>query len=452
MAVPKGTRIPTPIQTVWWVLRPISFLRYMRSRFGDAFAVRFYGIGTVTMFSAPDDVRTIFTGDPNVLQAGKANFVLAPLVGEQSILLLDGERHLRQRKLLLPPFHGERMRAYVDEIAEVADAAIDQWREGEEVITRDVTQSVTLDIILRIVFGIRDEARAARFRERMVVIEPNTIYRVIAMAPLARILGRTVSRRVEAFKKSLDHFDEMIYDEIALRRADPDSAGYDDILSLLLEARDEDGEGLSDLELRDELVTLVVAGHETTATSLAWTIELLLRNPLVMERARAEANLGEPSEYIDAVIKESLRLRPIIPMVVRVLAEPFTVGGYELPEGTVASPNIYLAHHNPDTYPDPYEFRPERFIGVQPESSSWLPFGGGIRRCIGASFAQIEMRVILQTLLRRVELEAVRSSPERVVRRAITLTPKHGVPVIPHKIQPATTAPRSDLGRAGLAS
>lgn len=427
--VPR-TRLPAVVQTLWWVLAPISFLRRMRARHGNRFRIKFLLMPSAAMISDPDDIRAVFTAEPGVLNAGEANFVLAPLVGDNSVLTLDGDQHMRQRRLLLPPFHGERMKVYVEDMREITDAALDKWRPGDEVVLHRETQQITLAVILRVVFGIRDEQRTREFRDRFDAVDPNNVYKTLALAPLARFAGRLVQPRIDAFETLIKRFDDLLYEEIANRRADPHADEYDDILSMLLQARDEAGNPMTDEELRDELVTLVIAGHETTATSLAWTVELLLRNRVAMERAVAEAREGDSTEYIDAVIKESLRLRPILPMVARRIKRPFTLAdGTELPVGTGVLPNIFLAQRNPEVYDSPEAFRPERFVGVQPDTYSWLPFGGGIRRCIGASFALVEMRVVLQRLLERADFEAIEPQPERVVRRAITLVPRNGVPL-----------------------
>ncbi|MFY9469762.1 MAG: cytochrome P450 [Solirubrobacterales bacterium] len=427
--VPPGPRWPAFLQTLVWVFRPISLLTHLRRRYGDTFTVRFLALGEIVMTSDPAEIRKIFAARPDQLHAGEANMVLSPVVGDNSVLVLDEDRHLRQRRLLLPPFHGDRMRAYLDEIEAITDAAIDNWPERTAFKLRDETQMITMDVILRVVFGITEADRRREFRARMNAIDPNRWFKKFALLPLARRVP-SLERRVFAdFTEAKHDLDSLMIEEIHNRRAAPGSIDRQDILSMLLQARDEDGNPMTDDELRDELVTLVIAGHETTATSLAWAFELMLRHPAVWARVRAESVAGA-SEYVDAVVKESLRTRPILPIVARVVKEPFEVAGYEIPVGRAIAPNIYLAHYREASYPDAESFKPERFLGATPEGSVWLPFGGGVRRCIGASFALYEMRVVIQTIARRVDLRLERDVPERIVRRAITFAPANDVPVI----------------------
>lgn len=400
--------------------------------------MHFLGLGRFTMTSDPAVIRRVFTAKADQLHAGEANIVLSPIVGDNSVLVLDEDRHMRQRKLLLPPFHGERMRGYHEEIDEIANEAIDGWVPGRAFKMRDQTQAMTMDVILRVVFGITDPARRQEFRDRMNAIEPNRWFRRFALAPLARVVPPLERRLFRSFERAKRDFDALMLEELDRRRSVPDAERREDILSMLLQARDEDGNPMTDEELRDELVTLVVAGHETTATALAWTFELMLRRPEVWQRVRDEARAGG-NEYVDAVIKESLRMRPIIPIVARVVKQPFEIEGRTLAPGSVIAPNIWLSHYREATYPDPEEFRPERFIGALPEGSVWLPFGGGIRRCIGASFALFEMRVIIQAVARRAEVRLARSVDEPIVRRAITFAPGHDVPMVADVVRPART-------------
>ncbi|MFY9487298.1 MAG: cytochrome P450 [Solirubrobacterales bacterium] len=440
-SLPPGPRSPALVQSFQWVFRPVNFLLRQRAKFGDTFTVHFLGIGRIVMTADPSEIRKVFTAKADRLHAGEANVVLAPIVGDNSVLVLDEERHLRQRRLLLPPFHGDRMRAYLDDIAAITDEAIDGWPEGEAFTLREETQAITMDVILRVVFGITDDQRRNQFRDRMNAIDPNRWFKKFALMPIVRKLPALERRVFADFAIAKHKFDSLMLDEIAARRAAPDSDEREDILSMLLEARDEEGNPMTDDELRDELVTLVVAGHETTATSLAWAFELILRRPDVWARVREEAFAGE-SEYTDAVVKESLRMRPILPLVARVVKDPFEIAGHTVPRGKVIAPNIYLSHYREASYADAEQFKPERFINGSPEGSTWLPFGGGIRRCIGASFALYEMRVVIQTIARRADLRLTRDSEEPIVRRAITFAPGHDVPVIAESIAPATERPQ----------
>jgi cytochrome P450 len=442
MALPPGPRAPAAVQMGEWVLNPIPFIERCSRRYGDLFTARFV-IGDIVWTADPYLIKTVFTGDPDVLHAGEANAPpLEPIMGGNSVLLLDGPEHMRQRKLMLPSFHGERMQRYGELIAEIADREIDTWPVGRPFALRERTQAITLEVIMRAVFGIEDVERLAELRERlsrMLDIGTNRL----AMAGIAfPVLRRTFGKRVwERFLALRDHADELIYDEIVRRRADPATPERGDVLSMLLQARDEEGKSMTDVELRDELMTLLVAGHETTATATAWAFDLLLHEPRTLERLRAEIAEGGSDEYLDAVVKETLRIRPVVPGVVRKLTEPISVRGYELPAGVRLAPNIYLTHRRPDVYPEPERFRPERFLDDPPDSYSWIPFGGGIRRCIGASFAIYEMKVVIPTMLRRLELETASPTPERIRRRAITFAPENDALVVVKEKRTAHAAP-----------
>jgi cytochrome P450 len=434
-----------------WLVRPIPFLERSSRRYGDFFTVRF-PIGTIVFISDPDVIKQIFTGDPDVLHAGEANAgPLEPIMGRNSVLLLDGPEHMRQRKLMLPSFHGERMQRYGGLMREIAEQEIDTWPVGEPLPLRQRTQAVTLEIIMRTVFGIDDAERLARLRDRLGrMLDIGTHQTALAMIALPG-LRRTVGRRVWArFERLRADVDELLYDEIARRRSSPaETAERDDVLSVLLQARDEAGKPMTDVELRDELMTLLVAGHETTATTLAWAFELLLRNPSALQRLQAEVDTGEDGAYLDAVIKETLRVRPVVPGVVRKLTEPLELNGYRLPAGVRVAPNIYLTHRRPDVYPEPESFRPERFLDTPPDTYSWIPFGGGIRRCLGASFALYELRVVIPAILRRVRLRAASSREEPVKRRAITFVPANDAMVVVEEFRPR---PTGDLDKAPAAS
>jgi cytochrome P450 len=404
----------------------MRFMRDCHERYGDVFTVRIAQEGTWVLLADPDDVKQVFTGDPAVFHAGEANTILLPLVGDHSVLLLDDDSHMQQRKLLLPPFHGKRMARYGELMRDVALAELEQWPKGTPFQLQPRMQAVTLEIIIQAVLGVRD-SRLDHVRTTLQnllrdVMSPSS-------SALLALLGPHRFRKLPMVRRGLRPTNDMLYEEIARRRAEPDLEERDDILSLLLQARHEDGEPMSDVELRDELVTLLVAGHETTATALSWTVERLARHPDKLARLREEVTRGE-DEYIDAVLKETLRLRPVLPLVVRRLKEPVEIGGHLLPAGVRVAPCIYLVHRNEDVYPEPHAFRPERFLEQPPGTYTWIPFGGGVRRCLGASFALFEMKQVLSALVERLEIEPSQPDDERVRRRQITLAPSRGGEVV----------------------
>ena len=426
-ALPPGSRAPGLLQGFRYFRDPIGFFNRLQRRYGDVFTFTFPYFGRVVYVADPGLVKRVFTGDPAQFHAGEANAtVLEPALGPNSVLTLDDGAHMRQRKLLLPPFHGERVQAYGELIREITEREIETWPAGEPFALRPSTQRITLAVILRAVFGVREEERFARALE--LVDRFGSSADIVTQVPwLRRNLGRfSPWMRFQRAKADLDAF---IYEEIAARRGEAGEQERDDVLSLLLAARDEDGASMSDEEIRDELVTVLGAGHETTATALAWAIERLLRTPRVLARLRESLAAGE-DDYLDAVVQETLRVRPVIVDVVRKLTAPAEIGGYRLPAGIFVLPAIAALHYREDLYPQPQEFRPERFLGDdKPDSYAWIPFGGGVRRCIGAAFAQYEMRVVLKTILERAELSAPDPRPERVRTRNITLAPGKGAVV-----------------------
>jgi cytochrome P450 len=411
--------------TAQFARRPLDTLRRWHRLYGDVFTVRYIGFGTGVYVADPAAIRELFTGDQSDLLAGEANSILEPVLGKHSVLVLDGPEHLRQRKLLLPPFQGSRVAAFRSTVREVAEREIDGWRPGRELIVRERMRAVTFDVICRAVFGVSEPARVERLRHALsAVIDTGSILMAV---PLLRTDLGPLSPGGQLARK-LRVADALLYEEIARRRSESDLEERTDVLSLLLQARDEDGRSMSDAELRDELFTMLAAGHETTATGLAFAIELLMRNPGVLARLRETLDEGDDT-YLDAVGKETLRMRPVIDAAERTLTKPREVGGWTLPPGVKVYPGIALVHHRADLYPEPDAFRPERFLDEGAESYSWLPFGGGIRRCIGAALAQTEMSEVLRVVASKVELEPLRAEPDPVVLRGITLAPKHGVPV-----------------------
>ncbi len=429
--LPPGPPLPRWMQTLGFLLVPARFVEGCRRRYGDVVTFGSLFDSRFVMVFDPDAVKQVFRGSPERLRAGEANAVLGPVLGERSVLLADGAEHLRQRRLLLPPFHGERMRAYEAVMRSATDRAIDAWPVGEPFALLPSMRELTLEVMLRAVFGVDAGAREEELgRALRAMIDPVATRLGVLVMALSR--GRRGNRgAVARFEEHRRRVDELIYAEISRRRAASDLEEREDVLSMLLLARDESGEAMSDVELRDELVTLLVAGHETTATGLAWAFELLLRNPPVLACLRAALAEGEEG-YLDAVVKETLRVRPVISGVGRVVREePFEVGGYLIPPGIEINPSIAAIHRRADRYPDPRAFRPERFLGAEaPDTYTWLPFGGGTRRCLGASFATFEMRVVISRVLERARLAPVGRRPEKGVRKGITFVPAQGVRVV----------------------
>ena len=425
--LPPGPRLPSWVQTLGFIAGGRRYLDFCRRRYGDAVTMStLFDSGFVMVFS-PALVREVFQGSGEQLHAGEANALLGPIVGERSVLLLDGREHLRHRRLMLPPFHGRRMQFYEDVIRRAADSEIDRWPVGRPFPLLPSMQSLTLHVMLQAVFGYApgptEEELAVRLR---AFIDPLAQPRNLMRMALA--LGRR-SGQADGFQRRRAAIDEILLPEIRRRRALPEEelAGADDVFSALLLAEDESGARLTDGEVRDELMTLLLAGHETTATALAWAFDLLLHNPAVLERARRR----DPA-HLDAVAKETLRLRPVIPGVGRVVrGEPFPLGPWLIPPGREINPSIRIMHARADLYPEPERFRPERFLGDgAPDTYTWLPFGGGTRRCLGASFAIMEMRVVLGRVLERTALRAAASELDQPQLRAITLAPRQGVQVI----------------------
>jgi cytochrome P450 len=426
-ALPPGPRMPAALQTAIWFRRAQWMLRQCAARYGEVFTLRIVHEGTWAVLSNPEHIKQVFTGDPHIFHAGEGNRILLPILGEHSVLLLDEAAHMEQRKLLLPPFHGQRMQRYGELIEQIAGAEIDRWPRGEPYRVRQRMQAISLEIILRAVFGVQEGERLERLRAELrrmldLVTNPRTIL-------LPALMGPERLARFKPLQRDLRRVDQPIYDEISHRRQAADLAERDDILSLLLQARHEDGSPMSDKELRDELLTLLTAGHETTATALAWAVERLVRHPHKLARLTEEVRADE-NGYLDAVVAETLRLRPVISVVARRLTEPVEIGGWPLPAGVAVAPSIYLLHRRPDLYPNPDRFEPERFLDEPPGTYNWIPFGGGVRRCLGAAFAQFEMRTVLAELVRRRQLETTRAEAEPVLRRAITETPRRDAEVI----------------------
>jgi cytochrome P450 len=423
------------VQTLRWGLRPLAFMQECREKYGDSFSLRFLGFERpMVIISDPVAIKAVYTERENGLPPGR-NIFLEPILGSRSVLLLEGADHLARRKLMLPPFHGERMRSYESVVEEIVSAEIDSWPLDREFPIHSRMQEVTLEVILRAVFGVADGPRLERLRGMLTTVLADTA------APLAQLVGLATRRfggrgPWAKFERQLKEVDELLYAEIAEHRSKPDLEQRDDILSMLMVARFEDGEPMSDTELRDQLMTLLLAGHETTATALAWSFDLLLRHPAELQRLRDSLAAGE-DDYMRATIAESLRLRPVLPIAGRRLAKELSVDGLELPAGTDVAPAIWLTHTRADVYPEPFAFRPERFLEEGPDTYAWIPFGGGIRRCLGASFAELEMRIVLREVLTRCDLHKASPLPEKTGRRNITFSPKDGTPVVVTARRPA---------------
>jgi cytochrome P450 len=446
-ALPPGPSSPPLAQTAHWLLAPVDFMEACRRRYGDAFSVRFLGFRQpMVMLSDPQAIGALYAQREQLMPPGRT-LALRPIMGARSLLLLEGAAHLERRRLMLPPFHGERMRGFEAQMREIVTAQVERWPQGTELELLPRTRAITLEVILRLVFGISEPARLARLRELL----PQLLDGVSSVAVSFRVLLASRLGRPDplpAFAALTAEIDEVLMEDIAARRgrgvgADGE-AEHSDVLSLLLGARFEDGGAISDRELRDQLVTLLLAGHETTATALAWTFDLLAHEPRTLARLCAEIR-GERDEgrYLRAVVAESLRLRPVVPLAGRKLAEELRCDGLRLPAGTDVTPAIWLTHTRADLYPDPYAFRPERFLEQAPATYAWIPFGGGVRRCLGAAFAELEMRVVLSCVLERFELSTQRRA-ERVLRRGVTLAPRHGTRVRLRRYTPRVQArPRS---------
>jgi cytochrome P450 len=393
----------------------------MRRRHGRLFRTHDVLAGEMIHVADRELIEQMFKWKPAQYNVAEPRQIMEPVTGPESILLLDGDRHMRMRKLMLPPFHGEAIVRFTELMKQVTDREIDSWRSGQTIRTRTVAQTVTLEVIIRAVFGITDPARIEEFKRLLPRLSSVNPALLLMQKDLGRWSpwGRFLARR--------GRVDALLYDEIERRRAEPDAKGRDDILTVLLSARDEHGNPLTDRELRDELITLLLAGHETTATSIGWAFERLLRTPRALEQLTDEVLAGEDDEYMEAVIKEVLRVRPVVTEVFRAPSEPTELGGYLVEPGTQLAASIFLVQYDTELYPpDPEEFRPERFLAGAPEPYTWVPFGGGVRRCLGAAFAQLEMKVVIGAILRRARLRAPRARSESARFRGITLLPRRG--------------------------
>ena len=438
MALPPGPSAPALVQATRWMRSPVSLMEECRERYGETFTVRMARVGELVFISDPPSVKRLFSADrENRLPEGRS-VLLEPVLGRRSLLLLEGEDHLRSRRLMLPQFHGERMRAYEAVMERAADRELDSWPLGRRFPLHPRMQAITLEVILRAVFGVEDPARRERLRGLLVrLLDVTSSPRAQMIGLLSRRLGRIGP--YGRLLRLMEDVDGALSEHITERRVDPGAGDRDDILSLLVAARFDDGEPMSDAEIRDQLMTLLLAGHETTATALAWAFDLLFRSPDAFERLRAELVEGRDG-YLDAVATETLRVRPVVPSVGRLITSDATLGGFDLPAGTAVMASIYLVHTREDLFAAPYEFRPDRFLEGAPETYSWIPFGGGTRRCLGAAFASFEMKVVLRTILRRAVLRAGTDRPESYSHRNVTLSPRNGTPAILEERRPVEAA------------
>ena len=421
--LPPGPSQPL-LRQVWeFVRRPLELMEECRDRYGEPFTLRVARGAPFVVFSDPEAVKAVFTASPDVLRSGEANAVFEAGLGPRSLIVLDGSDHLRDRRLVLPPFHGERMRSYGDLIDSIAEREIAGWPAGRPFPAAEATRRIALEVIVRAVFGVEEERaeRTGRLLSRFLDGGTDDAH---TLALLLVKPGGLIMSSWNRWAPAKRRVDAVIYEEIRRRRADPGLAEREDILSLLLQARDEEGEAMSDAHLRDELMTLLTAGHETTASTSAWALAELARVPGALDR------VGGDDDFLDAVVKETLRLRPIIPFLPRMTAEPFEVCGLTVPAGVRVSPSIHLVHRRPDVYPEPAAFRPERFLEREAGTYTWIPFGGGTRRCAGAAFATFEMKRVLRAVARAGSFTPAGDGDGGIGRRGLTLAPRDGARLV----------------------
>lgn len=425
--LPPGPPLPSAVQAAVFLAYWPRFVAACRRRYGSVFTLRMSGLGTVVYLDDPADIKVVFAGDPALYHAGEANSVLAGLLGRSSVLVVDEDVHKYRRRLMLAPFQHKAVSQHVGLMADLAAENIAKWPVGKDFPAAPQMSEITLEVILRVVVGATDPTRLAELRTILRQLLTVNTWNLLAFAKpelQQRLPWRSVQRRIAAA-------DRLLYAEIAERRADPQLAERTDALALLIRATDEDGRSMSDVELRDQLITLLVAGHDTTATGLSWALERLTRHPEILAKAVAAADAsaaGDPSgdDYLDAVCKETLRIRPVVFDVGRILTRPVELAGYRLPAGVMVAPGVGLVHADPALYPDPDRFDPDRMIGATLSPTTWLPFGGGNRRCLGATFALTEMRVVLREILLAVELDTTTARGERQHVKHVILAPARG--------------------------
>jgi hypothetical protein len=426
--LPPGPPDIPLLQVIATWVRPTASLLRARQKYGKRFSVRLPFQPPFVILSDPADIKELLIAPPDAIHPGEGAKILEPVVGRKSVILLDEDEHLEQRKLLLPAFHGERMQKLVGLMTELTDRELRGWPTGQPIPLHPRLQALTLEIILHAVFGLDDGSELDDLREALTGVL-GFAENPLSVLPSVRE-KMSWWKPVREFTRVAKRTDELIYALIDERRAAGDT-GREDILATLLQARHDDGSEMTPEELRDELMTALVAGHETTASELAWAFERLAREPRVAEKLTAEIDAGESDEYLTATVHEILRLRPVVPNAEpRLTKQPVTIGGYDYPAGVALLASGWLVHHDPEIYPDPFAFKPERFVGVSPGTYTWLPFGGGRRRCLGASFAIQEMKIVLKAVLSRFEVAAANPAPEVTGRRSITFSPKGGATVM----------------------
>ncbi len=432
--LPPGPQMPSVVQAAGWALRPLAFMNRCQERYGETFTLRVRRESPWVFLTNPDHVKRVFTTNSELLRAGagEANPLLGPLLGPRSVMLLDEPQHMSDRKRLLPSFHGQRMQDYGEMMADVARSEIARWPMGEQFALWPRMQAISLEVVMRSVFGGLESERQERLRSRLVELT-EWVNQPRRLALLAAVGSRSISASAK-FHDVMGRVESVVLEEVRRRRAAPSEYEYEDIFSMLERAYSEDGSKMSEEKLRDELVTLLSDGP--TATSLAWAFERLLRHPDKLARLRAEVLGGEGEEYLDAVVKETLRLCPAVPVVMRRLVEPMWLDGYTIPAGTIVAPCIYLMHRRRDIYPQPLSFQPERFLQGSAGTYTWIPFGGGVRRCVAVVFAQLEMKRVIQTVLSEVDLRPAESRSEGAARSSVSFAPDGGALVIATRRRP----------------
>ncbi len=434
MHLPEPPRVPLPraVQVTHINWRQIEFMFRWRRRLGEVFTANGIVRGGPTVTCHPDHVKSLFTANPEIAPSLTAESPLLPIVGPNSVLTANGPRHLRQRRLLLPPFHGEAIERYSQMIADMAEREIDRWPIGTPFALAPRTQAITLDVIMSGILGVEGKPQRGtpEFGLRAAV-KYLAAASTLPLYQVAELMNLGHAEPVGLQKRGIQILDKYTYGVIKARRRVEDLEERSDILSLIMRARTEDGEPLTDRELRDELLTLILAGFETTANSMAWTWERLVRSPEAYDRLRDHVRSDDhATEHIEAAITEGMRVRPVIPAIGRRVMVPWRLGDYTVPAGTPILMSILLVHHRADLYPDPFSYRPERWLGRKPGTYGWIPFGGGTRRCLGASLAMAEQRVVMDAMVRRLDLEAEDPAPEHVNHRNVTMIPKRGARVV----------------------
>jgi cytochrome P450 len=440
-ALPPGPRMPSAIQALGWSLRPLAFMESCEREYGEMFTLRIRRGRPWVFITNPEHVKQVFTTNPTLVGAGagEANPLLEPLLGERSVMLLDEPRHLNDRKTLLPSFHGGRTKRYGELMAEVARTEIDSWPVGRPFALWPRMQAISMQVVMRVVFGEADPARMECLRKSLVALTDwlNNRRRLALLAAI----GAGPIRANAGFRAVMQPVEDLVLEEVRMRRSSPDRDKRDDILSALEHAYGVEDGTLGERKMRDELVTMLSDGP--TATSLAWAFERLLRHPDKLERLRDEVLSGERDGYLEAVVKETLRLCPAVPVVMRRLVEPMRLGGYELPANAIVAPCIFLMHRRSDIYPEPRAFRPERFLAEAAGTYTWIPFGGGVRRCVAANFAQLEMKKVIETVIKEVELKAIVSGAEGVARSSVSFVPDAGALVLATRRRSTATKVRA---------